>query len=179
MTDVRNLLAGMAVVLAAAGPASAVTPAELAALARAGLSDDVLIALVEATGVDRRVDAAGAVELKNAGVGERVIAAAIRASHPRSSAGEAAEPLATDGACDECGNIAVIGGASQPEVVVEREIYYVPWLVAVPVHLSPARPPRPYLEGDRGFGRFINNGSPARGGTADRGRHASRPPRDK
>ena len=58
--------------------ALAVTPEELARLRAAGLGDQVLLALVDTTGVQGRVGADEAMDLARAGVSDRVIAAAIR-----------------------------------------------------------------------------------------------------
>ncbi len=136
-------------------PALAVTPEELAALTRAGLGDEVLMALIESTGVDRVVDADRSVALKRAGVSDRVIAAAVRASHrERPAVSEAESATSTCHGCDA--NIAVIGAA--PVVtVVQREVYVLPWFWTAPVE-TPSGPPRPYLSGRKGSGRFINDG---------------------
>jgi hypothetical protein len=155
MTSMRALPAAIVLWAAFAGPALAVTPEELAALARAGLGDEVLLALIESTGVDQAVNATRSLALKQAGVSERVIAAAVRASHRAPDAGEPV-PLATAECIDCQPNVAVIGGPP-PVAVVEREIYYVPVWAAPVIPVRPG-PPRPYLEGNRGFGRFINDG---------------------
>jgi len=150
-----------------AGSAAAVTPAELAELARAGLGDEVLLALVESTGLPEPVDAASAIALKRAGVSDRVIAAAVRASQPLQRA--TPEPLAYCAGCLESATEAAMEApanetqapmAVEPEVYPEvREVYvYVPVAVAQPVHRPRQRPAKPYFEGDRGFGRFINDG---------------------
>jgi hypothetical protein len=158
MRPMRALLAAVALMAASAGPAMAVTPDELAALARAGLGEEVLLALIESTGVDQAVNAPQALSLRQAGVSERVIAAAVRASHRPPEVGNEAPMPAP---CEDChANVAVIGGAP-PLTVIEREIYYVPIWTA-PIVPSPPGPSRPYLEGDRGFGRFINDGFPDR-----------------
>ena len=158
MQTVRLLLLVMILTAGTFGTASAVTPDELAALAKAGLGDEVLLALIESTGVDRAVDATRSVALKSAGVSDRVIAAAVRASHwkpPQASTIDA--PVAT-APCLECeANVAVIG-APPPVAVVEREVYYLPWILAVPVRHGHPRPSGPYLAGHKGFGRFINDG---------------------
>lgn len=166
MTIVRAFIAALLLLASTPVSAVAVTPDELVALTRSGLSVDVLLALIETTGVERPIDANGALELRRAGVSQQVIAAAIRASHRRPGGEDArqaqlGEPMPSD---EPPANIAVIGGASEPSpVVVEREIYYVPWLVGVPVHPGPLRKPQPYFTGDRGFGRFINDGTSVRG----------------
>ena len=74
----RILIALTAVLALAAGRAEAVTIRDLIELSKAGLGDDVLIALIE---VDRKVftvDTATLKELKRAGVSEQVIVALIR-----------------------------------------------------------------------------------------------------
>lgn len=143
------------VVALSSASSSAVTPGELAALAKEGLGDEVLIALIDASGLSVVVDAAAALQLKRQGVSERVIAAAVRASAPP----PVAEPIAD--VCWACEPPPPVLPAAVPPVVVEREVhrevYYVPWIVA-PSRPMPSRPPKPYLAGDRGFGRFINDG---------------------
>ena len=59
MQAVRLFVLVATLSLAASSAASAVTPDELAALAKAGLGDEVLLALIESTGMDRAVDARG------------------------------------------------------------------------------------------------------------------------
>ena len=74
----RVFIALVAVVLMAAGRAEAVTIRDLIELSKAGLGDEVLIALIE---VDRQVfniDTATLKKMKDAGVSEAVIVALIR-----------------------------------------------------------------------------------------------------
>jgi hypothetical protein len=136
-------------------PASAVTPDELAALSKEGLGDEVLIALIDASGLSVVVDATAALQLKRHGVSERVIAAAVRASTPP----PAVEPVAD--VCWACEPPPPVSPVASPPVVVEREVlrevYYVPWVVR-PSRPGPAKASQPYLAGNRGFGRFINDG---------------------
>lgn len=149
------------------GSAIAVTPGELAELARAGLGDEVLLALVETTGLPAPVDADSAMAMKRAGVSDRVIAAAVRASQPPRPAIDA-EPLAYCVGCPDSATAATDMPAMETSapVTVEREVYrevrevyvYVPVAVAQPRHRPRQRPAKPYFEGDRGFGRFINDG---------------------
>jgi hypothetical protein len=151
-----------------AGSVAAVTPAELAELAKAGLGDEVLLALVESTGLPEPIDAASAIALKRGGVSDRVIAAAIRVSQPPPSAPDP-EPLAYCAGCAETATEATMYPSAieiHAPAMVEREVYrevrevyvYVPVTVAPPVHRPRQRPAKPYFEGDRGFGRFINDG---------------------
>ena len=156
MQAVRWLLMAT-LALAVSGPALAVTPDELAALAQAGLGDEVLLALIESTGVDRAVDATRSLALRRAGVSDRVIAAAVRASHETPAVAAIADPVAAT-PCEPCdANVAVIGGDS-PVAVVQREVYYVPWIWAMPRGPAHPRPSGPYLPGHKGVGRFINDG---------------------
>ena len=155
MPIVRSLVVAATFIVALSSPAQAVTPEELAALSRAGLGDEVLIALIESTGLDRVVDAQRSLALKRDGVSDRVIAAAVRASHREPPAPLDTAPFSSD--CAACSdNIAVIGDPT-PTTVVQREVHYLPWTWIPPVAAHPG-PPRPYLSGHRGFGRFINDG---------------------
>jgi hypothetical protein len=143
-------IVAVAVVLGSA-PAAAVTPDELAALSKEGLSDEVLLALIDASGLSAVIDAAAALQLKRQGVSDRVIAAAVRASAPP----QAAEPVAD--VCWACEPPPPAAPAAVQPVVVEREVYYVPWVVT-PVRPGPVRKPEPYLNGTRRLGQFINDG---------------------
>jgi hypothetical protein len=158
MQIVRLFVLVATLLLATSSGASAVTPDELAALAKAGLGDEVLLALIESTGMDRGVDAARSLALKRAGVSDRVIAAAVRASYQPPPL-PMADPVAA-APCVECeANVAVIGGGPPPPAVVEREVYYLPWILGAPVRQAHARRSGPYLPGNTGgFGRFINDG---------------------
>ena len=140
-------IAVLAVVLSPA-MALAVTPDELVELRRAGLGDEVLVALIEATGVTSPVGAGEARRLKAEGLSDAVIAAAVRASN-------AARPVPEP---EPVPNVAVIGGEPGPPAGVEREVVFVPWLVPVRKPGPAPRPAKPYFSGDRGFGRFINDG---------------------
>jgi hypothetical protein len=158
----RGAGAALVVLVLLAAPASAVTPDELAELSKAGLGDEVLIALIDASGLSAVVDAAAALQLKRQGVSDRVIAAAVRASAPPPLA-PTADPAAYPAAepCWSCQAAAPLYPTPVAPAVVEREVYrevyYVPWIV-VPHRPGPAPKPQPYLAGDRGFGRFINDG---------------------
>ena len=153
--------------LLSVGSVPAVTPAELAELAKAGLGDEVLLALVESTGLPAPVDAQSAIALKRAGVSDRVIAAAIRASQPPQPPIDPEPPLSCAGCPDSTAPHMYTPSIDTPApVTVEREVYrevrevyvYVPVALAQPVHRPRPRPSKPYFEGDRGFGRFINDG---------------------
>ena len=160
MSIVRSAAAAILFALVGAAHAVAVTPEELKSLAAAGLGDEVLLALIETTGVSSPVGADQALALGQAGVTDRVIAAAVRASQPESRPSLPPE----EPSCAACGpNLAVIGGPPEPlRPAITREVYYMPWVVTVPRGPGRSVPARPYFEGDRGFGRFINDGTAAR-----------------
>ena len=89
----RRVLVALAAVFAlTAGPAEAVTIRELMELSKAGLGDDVLIALIE---VDRRVFTVTpdtVKELKKAGISDAVIVALIRTARTQPEPAPAPEP---------------------------------------------------------------------------------------
>lgn len=150
-----HVIAALAIAVAVPAAAAAVTPEELIELGRSGLGDEVLLALIDTDGVPAAVDPQAALRMRTGGLSDRVIAAAVRSAARRQSTPP--EPATLD--CSACeSNIAVIGGQHEPApVIVEREVYYVPWLVPVPAgHSRPSVASRPYFTGDRGFGRFIN-----------------------
>jgi hypothetical protein len=109
--------------------AEAVTVRDIIELTRAGLGDDVLLALIE---VDRNVfaiDAQTITRLKQAGVSERVIAAMIRSGRTREVADE--QPAAY-----------VEPPPPPPPVVVidhQETVREVPVPVAVPVYVPVVR----------------------------------------
>jgi hypothetical protein len=81
------------VVAVSAARAEAVTIRDLIELSKAGLSDEVLIALID---VDQRVftlDTATLKQLKQAGVSDTVIVALIRTARPRPEPAPAAAPV--------------------------------------------------------------------------------------
>jgi hypothetical protein len=91
----RTLFVVLAVLAVTAGRAEAVTLREIIELSRAGLSDPVLIALIE---VDRRVfpiDPATLKQLKDAGVSEAVVVAMIRSGRTPVAPEAAPAPVST------------------------------------------------------------------------------------
>ena len=139
----RILIALFALLLLTGGRAEAVTIRDLIELSKAGLGDDVLIALIE---VDRRVytvDTATLKQLKQAGVSETVIVALIRSGRtPRpepAAAAPAPEPRQPE--------VIVVDHhdpAPAPAPAPAPVAYPVP--VAVPVYV-------PVPTGSRGLGR--------------------------
>ena len=131
----RTAIALLAVLALAAGRAEAVTIRDVIELSKAGLSDQVLLALIE---VDRGVftiDTATVKQLKQAGVSEAVIVAMIRSGRtPRAQEPEP-EPLP--------GNPYEPQTRPEPEVIVidhhDAPVQIpvaVPYPVAVPVYLT-------------------------------------------
>src|SRR5690349_20572329 len=102
--------------------AQAVTLRDIVDLTKAGLGDEVLLALIEVDGGVFDVDAATLKSLKAAGVSERVIVAIVRSGRERPPAPADASTLAD-----------VVSQQAQPEVVyVDRPSTTVVHEVAVP-----------------------------------------------
>jgi hypothetical protein len=165
----KYLVVGLLMVVLSCSTTSAVTPEELVELAKSGLGDEVLLALIDTTGMPVVIDAPAAVRLRKGGVSNRVIAAAVRAGAVDRAGGvdaramgasESMAPLASP--ADQPPTVGVMGAATPVPQVIEREVYYIPWVVPVSVGGARHRPteaPAPYLAGNHEFGRFINDGS--------------------
>src|SRR5262252_5949888 len=93
----RSLIAVFAVVLSlAAGRAEALTVRDVIELSKAGLSDSVLLALID---VDRSVfsiDTATLKQLKSAGVSDAVVVAMIKSGRDRVEGVQAMPPVAQE-----------------------------------------------------------------------------------
>jgi hypothetical protein len=121
--------------------ALAVTPDDLARLRAAGLGDQVLLALVDTTGVQGRMGTEEALDLSRAGVSDRVIAA--RALQP-------SEPIVEDLA-------PAMAPPPEPPVVTEMvPVPVVPWVAFPVIAHRPHGPAKPTLGNYSGPGRFIN-----------------------
>lgn len=131
----RTVLAFLAIAALTAGRADAVTIRDLIELTKAGLSDQVLLALIE---VDRSVftiDTPTVKQLKEAGVSEAVIVALIRSGRtPRAQEQEPAPAPPSD-----------YPSAREPQVIVidhhdetraAPAPVAVPYPVAVPVYVT-------------------------------------------
>ena len=82
---IRRVLAAATVILAlGASSAQAVTIQDIIDLKRAGLGDEVLLALIEVDGGVFSIDTATLTKLKGAGVSEKVIEAIVRSGRTRS-----------------------------------------------------------------------------------------------
>jgi hypothetical protein len=163
--------AGILVVAACAGLlvagtpriASAVSTRDLIELSKAGLGDDVLVALVEADGTVFNLDAPKILELRRAGVSERVITAMLRNAPRVAPAPEPADaPAAAAPALPSPGQpgdpyFVVIGERPPAPEPAPAPTYVLPWIPWATAPGRPARHARPFIE-YRGFGRFINDG---------------------
>ena len=85
------LVAVVSLITSIATPAAALTVRDVMELTRAGLGDEILLALIDVDPSVFPIDAATLKKLKDAGVSERVIIAMIRMS------------VASVRACDACG----------------------------------------------------------------------------
>jgi hypothetical protein len=124
------LVAVVSLITSIATPAAALTVRDVMELTRAGLGDEILLALIDVDPSVFPIDAATLKKLKDAGVSERVIIAMIRSARMPMPA---PEPLAAP--------IEQPAPAPQPQVVVIEhhdapEVREVP--VAVPVYIPVA-----------------------------------------
>jgi hypothetical protein len=151
-------LSTLLITLALAPAAEAVSIRDIVELSRAGLSDDVIVAVIDTDGTIFSLDAAQIVQLKQAGVSERVVLAMLRSGR------QTAEPTAT------AAQIPATPTESAPSpIVVEAQpappvVMVVPTPVFVPI-AAPRNftvPPFQQIHSTAtpftGFGRFINTG---------------------
>lgn len=185
LTDPQMFLrALLLVVLAVCVPATAhaVTIRDIIELSKAGLSDEVLIALIEADRTIFSLDAEQILDLRKAGVAEKVLLKmlATRREFEPPSGGDVprdddrpAQP--SNGQAASQPQVVIIGGAPAPSTVVT---VVVPHFVPVPIFGLPDRHVRrnvtSVVADDRGFGRFLNDGW--RGPPVYRGPHWAMPP---
>lgn len=171
-TSAIAFVAACAVLLVVGTPtvARAVSTRDLIELSKAGLGDEVLVALIEADGTVFHLDAPKVLELRAAGVSERVITAMIRnGSHAATAAASVATDVQPAAAAPPSSPPMPPEQVGAPYFVVigEREpsppppptpTYFLPWIPAWSgVHGRAARVPQPTTQ-YRGFGRFINDG---------------------
>ncbi len=156
-------------------PAYAISIRDIIALHRAQVSDDILVALLDADPTLFSLDAAQILELKKAGVSDRVVVAMLRSGRePRASTQAAASPppepavpatpAATYAAPPPPVEQAPVPGyvvvgqspelpSAQPPLVFVAPTPWVATVVGVPSGRAQGAA-TPY----HGFGRFINNG---------------------
>jgi hypothetical protein len=156
MAAIRTLLFVAALLIPAS--ASAVTARDIIELTKAGLPDDILIAVIDADRTVFALDKDQILELKHAGVSRAVLLKMLRTRRefeppPEPPALTDAQPLQPE--------MVVIGSqpAPPPVTVVVPQYLLVPYSIwGVPTHM-PRPVPQPVLAPEfRGFGRFINDG---------------------
>ena len=136
-------LAVVALLSLTPAPASALTVRDVIELTRAGLGDEILLALIDVDPSVFPIDTATLKRLKEAGVSERVIVAMVRSA--RSSAPSPQDVTPTMAAAPAA-DAPAPAPAPEPQVVViehheEPQVREVP--VAVPVYIPvPTRPAR-------------------------------------
>ncbi len=137
--------------------AEAVSVRDIIELSKAGLGDEVLVALIETDGTVFTLDADRILELRAAGVSDGVIVAMLRQGReplpePAPAPAEAVAPLPAEQTFTESPT-----APAQTTVVVVPTA--VPWPFAVGFGTAPAhqRVTRPF-QSAAGFGRFLNNG---------------------
>jgi hypothetical protein len=129
----RTALALLTIIALAAGRAEAVTIRDLIELSRAGLSDQVLLALIDVDGGVFQIDTTTLKQLKDAGVSEAVIVGLIRSGRTPRVQEPAPGPAPEYTAAPEP-DMTVIG---QPdESAAAPAPFAVPYPVAVPVYVG-------------------------------------------
>lgn len=140
----RRLVFALCVLLVAAAPARAVTIRDIIDLTKAGLGDEVLLALIEVDGGVFPVDPQTLTRLKEAGVSEQVIVALVRSGRAPAAvqpveaaqmAVQPPEPVAAAQVPDE--PVTVVREVEVPVTVVREVEVPVPYYVTVPVVVSP------------------------------------------
>lgn len=140
--------------------AGAVSIRDLVELSRAGLSDEVLVALIEADDTDFALDAPKILELRQQGVSERVITAMLKSGRSIAEAvpGDVAQAAVAAPPGEPDPYFVVIGEKPPAPAPRPQLVLVVPWapVIGKPGHHPPR--PAPPESGYRGFGRFINDG---------------------
>jgi hypothetical protein len=138
--------------------AGAVTVHDIIELTKAGLPDDVLVAVIDADRTIFTLDKEQILELRAAGVSKAVLLKMLRSRREFEAVQEA--PAFTEAPPQP--ELVVIGAQPTPPpvTVVVPQYFYVPYSIwGVPTHHVPRTPPQPVLAPQyRGFGRFINDG---------------------
>jgi hypothetical protein len=162
----RAMLFAVAV-LAVPAAADAVTIRDIIALSKAGLSDEVLTAVIDADRTIFTLDAEQILELRKAGVSDAVLLKMVR-SRREFEASPPPPPQETAAPPEEVApQVVIIGGARRDEhahpsapAYEDGRYYFVPFpLWGSPAPRHPRAPAAPFLAPDqRGFGRFMNDG---------------------
>lgn len=148
--------------------ASAVTVRDIIELAKAGLTDDVLIAVIDADRTVFTLDKDQILHLKQAGVGKAVLLKMLRTRREFEPPPETyvqpeapAQPeVVVIGATPPPPSVTVVVPQYVAPQYVAPQYLYVPYSIwGVPTHRVPSTPPQPFMSPEyRGFGRFINDG---------------------
>jgi hypothetical protein len=161
----RTLL--IAICLSAlSAPAYAVSVRDIIELTKAGLSDDVLIAVIDADRTIFTLDKEQILTMKEAGVSEAVLLKMLRSRREFDAPVETYVPPQVETVPIEVAAPAphvVVIEKPAPPVVVTPQYYFYPWIWGRPSHRGdgPQQPAiaQPFMAPDaRGFGRFINDG---------------------
>jgi hypothetical protein len=162
MSPLRTLIP-LLFALCVPAAASAVTVRDIIELTRAGLPDEVLVAVIDADRTIFTLDKEQILELKKAGVSKAVLIKMIRSRREfEASVAVVAPtaPVAPVAPDTPTPGLVVIGVESKPQPEPPTpQYYYVPypiWGTRAP--RGPRPVPQPFMSGDRGFGRFINDG---------------------
>jgi len=160
------------IVLAAVpAPADAVTIRDIIALSKAGLSDEILSAVIDADRTIFTLDAEQILELRRAGVSDDVLLKMVRTRREFEPAAAPLETTANTPVEQVAPQVVIIGGESSRDEprrddpygsrtfgVFDGPYYFVPfplWGSAPRGHRAPA----PFIAPEqRGFGRFMNDG---------------------
>lgn len=163
MRIARWLSVGLLLLALSGARAEAVTVRDIVELTRAGLSDEVLLALIETDATIFALDAQQIVDLRAAGVSEQVIVAMLQSGRR-----QAPEPPARPEPAPAPVETASAGAAAIPQhpQPYPTAVVVVPVPVAVPVvvPIAPLDVNQQILRGSvsplgrSGFGRFINTG---------------------
>jgi hypothetical protein len=156
---IRHTVLAVAVVCGLAPSAYPVTLHDIVALTNAGLSDDIIVALLEADPTIFSLDAQKLMELRGQGVSERVLIEMLRSGRQTVPAPIEPVPVAADPPVS-------YPQQQAPQVVIidhqepSAGPFYVPFPIFVPT-VRTFQAPRSHatVEGQLGFGRFINDGT--------------------
>jgi hypothetical protein len=168
----RRAAVAVVALAVSAVPAHAVSTADIVQLAQAGLSDEVLIALIQTDNTVYPLDAQRILDLRAAGVSEAVIVAMLRnGRRPPDGAADLDDGWApeyqpplepSDVMYDGYPPVQVPSTSAPSEGTrVAPPVVYLPY----PVITTPRGGRHLTAPAYRGFGRFINDGWVERGGT--------------
>ena len=138
MAAIRRLLIAAALVLLAALPAQAVTLRDLVDLSKSGLSDEILIALVEAERSVFHLNAADVQELKRQGISDRLLLHLLQTPAIREEAARAEAP-----AYAPAPEPRPQQPAPSPQVVVIDRVETIAVPVYYPIYVPAPRPEKP------------------------------------